>query len=167
MDSEKATINYENIIKQQTCKHCGKEIAEGSIYCQYCGKLINNSLDNEVKENHTKTISCGKFLTSYNRKYMLLYVIWLVLNLFFLCLGESEIKKGVGGDGRYVEYTNAYSPKDYFFPFTDNKISYNFDIDYYDFTEFIFYAILIPLLVLFYFQYLHKPLKKKCQRRIK
>ena len=167
MDSEKAPINSENIIMQQTCKHCGKEIAEGSIYCQYCGKLINNSLDNVVKENHTKTISCGGFLTSYNKKCLLLYVIWLVLNLFFLCLGESEIEKGVGGDGRYVEYTHTYSPKDYFFPFTDNKISYNFDVDYYDFTEFIFYAILIPLLVLFYFQYLHKPLKKKCQRRIK
>ena len=166
MDSEKAPINSENIIKQQTCKHCGKEIAEGSIYCQYCGKLINNSLDNVVKENHIKTISYGGFLTSYNTKYLLLYVIWLVLNLLFLCLGESEIKKGVGGDGRYVEYMRTYSPKDYFFPFTDNKISYNFDVDYYDFTEFIFYAILIPLLVLFYFKYLHKPLKEKFQRRI-
>ena len=166
MDSEKATINSENIIKQQTCKHCGKEIAEGSIYCQYCGKLISKNLDNVDKENHTKTISCGGFLTSYNNKYLLLYVIWLVLNLFFLCLGESEIKTGVGED-RWYEYRHTYSPKDYLFPFTDNKISYIFDVDYYDFTEFIFYAILIPLLVLFYFKYLHKPIKKKCQRRIK
>lgn len=156
INTEKAPINFENIINQRTCKHCGKEIADDSIYCQYCGKLINTNPDNMVKENHTKTISCGEFL----KKYLLLYVIWLVLNLLFLCLGESEMKKGVGGDGRFVEYTHTYSPKDYFFPFTDNKISYNFDVDYYDFTEFIFYAILIPLLILFYMLYLHKPLKK-------
>ena len=38
MDSEKATINSENIIKQQTCKHCGKEIAEGFLsVCEYTG----------------------------------------------------------------------------------------------------------------------------------
>lgn len=148
------------------CKHCGKVIADDSKFCQHCGELINTSLDNVVNDNHTKTISNGGFLTSFNKKYMFLYVIWLVLNILFLCLGESEIKKGVGGHGRYVEYWQTYSPKDYFFPFTDNKFSYNFDVDYYDFTEFIFYAILIPLLVLFYSQFLHKPLKKKCQRRI-
>ena len=126
------------------CKHCGKEIAEDSKFCQHCGKQIIE--DGESLKNSKAKIS-NSFLvlwSSVNKKFLLLYTIWFVLNLLCLCLREP-IK---------------YSPKNYFFPFTENKFSYMFDVDYYDITEFIAYTILIPLVVFYVVKYWYKPRKR-------
>lgn len=127
------------------CKHCGKEIADDSKFCQHCG---GKQLESEVKDNEApfgRIVS--KLFPNINNKYFYIYVVWVVLNLIFLCYGRS----------------NALVK---FFPFThfdgwENRDTPYFNLDYYDSTEFITYVILIPLLVLYYFKYWHEPLKRK------
>ena len=127
------------------CKHCGKEIADDSTFCQHCGKQIAENKGNVSNGGNI----IGNWLSTLNKKYVLLYAIWLVLNIVFLCFGKSEI--GVGG-----WYGWHYSSQEYFFPFTDNEHTYIFDARYYDLTEFVVYAVLVPLLICYYFKYWHK-----------
>lgn len=131
------------------CKHCGKEIAGDSKFCQHCGKQLAENKGNVANSNSI----IGYWLSTFNKKYVFLYAIWLVLNVLFLCFGKSEI--GVRGWNRW-----HYSPQEYFFPFTDNELTYFFDASYYDITEFVVYVVLIPLLVCYYFKYWHKTKKK-------
>lgn len=123
------------------CKYCGKEIADDSKFCQHCGKN-QQSIDNEnSKDVAPIDIIVTKLFSNLNKKNLLVYIIWAVLNLILLCYGER---------GRGL---------DYFYPFTPS----GFQLCYYDSTEFITYVILAPLLILFYFKYWHEPLKKKVQ----
>ena len=129
------------------CKHCGKEIADDSIFCQHCGKQIS-----ERKENITNGSSIiVNWLLSISKKYLLLYAIWFALNVLLLCFGKKLIYMG---SSRYV------SPQYCFFPFTSNERTHFFDPQFYDVTEFVVYVVLIPLLVCYYFKYWHKTKKK-------
>lgn len=119
------------------CKHCGREIADDSTFCQHCGKQI--VIDKDII---TSKIPCDSSLFAYwktmdKKKYLLLYVIWVVLNVFFFCFHQSVIVRDI----------RPITSLDGFFPFTNGRYTYMFDVRFYDITEFAIYVFLIPLLV--------------------
>lgn len=106
------------------CKHCGKIIDSDSRFCNHCGKS---------QESSSKSI--------FKKPIWVIYLIWTIANLCLL-IGDKEA-----------------DASDYFFPFTANEhISIgganigNWFEGYYDFSEFIVYVFVIPLLI--YFVYL-------------
>lgn len=123
------------------CKHCGKEIADDSKFCQHCG---GKQLESEVRGNEApfgKIVS--KLFSNINKKYLYAYIIWVVINTILLISGGGNI--------------GATSS---FYPFTSDS-GYYFNYHCYDSTEFITYVILIPLLVLYNFKFLIEPLKRQ------
>ena len=121
------------------CKHCGREIADDSKFCQHCGGKLDNNVE-VIKGDAPIDKIVSKMFSNINKKYLYAYAIWVVLNIILLCYGSGQ----------------SYATQQ-FYPFT----YWGFELDYYDSTEFITYVILIPLLVLYYIQYWHEPLKRK------
>lgn len=120
------------------CKHCGKEIADDSKYCQHCGgsqetEKPTPKVDSETKtetRKESKVIEIPTIKTNFSDKTKWLifgYGIWFVLNLFWLLAGN---KSG--------------SAAKYFQPFS-GKISSS--MSYYDISEFIVYVIGVPLAI--------------------
>ena len=124
------------------CKYCGKEIADDSKFCQHCGGKLDNNVE-VIKGEAPIDKIVSKMFSNINKKYLYAYAIWVVLNIILLCYGE---------EGHYA--------LDWFYPFTYR----GFELKYYDSTEFLTYVILIPLLVLYYIQYWHEPLKRKIKK---
>lgn len=110
------------------CCHCGKEISDDSKYCQYCGKenlayLNSNTIPNVSKltSNHiTKLENIFSNKSDVWKRKFLQRSIWITINLICLSCGK-----------KYEEG---------FFPFGAT-------IEAYDFTEFIFYVLLVPLII--------------------
>jgi len=54
------------------CKHCGKSIAEGSIFCEFCGGKVSDTKEvsktRETKEDRTKITIWDKFTEIYDSK---------------------------------------------------------------------------------------------------
>lgn len=111
------------------CKHCGREIDDDSSFCKYCGK----SQDNRVS-THNSFID---FVT--NRPIVSSYILWVIINVICLWRGEK-----VG------EYYNSLYPK---FCILDEDY---FNLDYYQITDFIVYAFLIPLVIFLGYHYFKK-----------
>ena len=77
---------------------------------------------------------------SNQKKWIGIYVAWALLNFIFIF-----IKGTYGGSNRY------------FFPFQADWSGGNtWDLEYYDFSEFLVYAILLPLIVFFIYKYKEK-----------
>lgn len=126
------------------CKHCGKEIADDSKYCQYCGGY---------QGQESKSSSNGLFASfAKQKKGWILYLIWVSVNYIVYLIGN----KGHQG-------WNYYTPQDTIFPFPNSGYHW-FDIDSYDFSEFIIYCFIIPLIVYLVITYknnIKKLFKKK------
>lgn len=144
------------------CKHCGKEIADDSKFCNHCGKeqdnqeLVKGQTANKAKDktpldNITNIID--NVFPNINKRNLFLYIIWVVLNTIFLCYGNEFATDKFYPFTGYWYYYDGFEFYDYF------------RLSYYDFTEYITYVIFIPLLVLYYFRYLHEPLKKKIKSK--
>ena len=75
------------------CKHCGKEIADDSAFCQYCGEQLQ---EQEKKKssgplwNRFKSLSKGWQIT------IMIYAIWFLTGLCVLV--------GLGPYGKYKDY---------------------------------------------------------------
>lgn len=112
------------------CKHCGKEIAADSKYCQHCGG---------AQGQESKLSSNGLFASfAIHKKGWILYLIWVSVNYIVYLIGNKQ---------RWNT-----TPKDTIFPFP--KYNYDwFDIDSYDFSEFIIYTFIIPLIIYFCVKY--------------
>lgn len=77
------------------------------------------------------------------KKLLAFYIIWEMLQLLFLILGDNffgEIE---------INHLLGYVKEGYFYPFYDA----DYGIEYYDFTEFLFYSIL-PLAIYYVYQLL-------------
>lgn len=118
------------------CKHCGKEIADDSLFCQHCGGKQSELTSNETArvENETQRkekvveIPTIKANFSESTKWWICgYSLWVVLNFYWLFAGNKR----------------SYAGKE-FLPFTD-------DIDkwcgVYDITEFVVYVFGLPLII--------------------
>ena len=120
------------------CKHCGKEIADDSKFCQFCGgkqDILSDSTKNaesDTKKESTrgKVIEIPTIKTNFSdkTKWILFgYGIWFVFNLYWLFAGDKS------------EYAASY-----FQPFADVPWEKE---SYYDITEFIVYVIGVPLAI--------------------
>lgn len=121
------------------CKHCGKEISEDSVFCKFCGgkqdentKTVSDSVDsNSEKEKKPEvviSIPNVKSELTENQKWWILGIsLWLLLHIYCLF-----------GDHHYSSAPN------HFVPFSGG--GYN-NLGYYDFTEFLFYVFVLPLLI--------------------
>lgn len=96
------------------------------MYCKHCGR--------EIDDNSSFCKFCGKSQDSTNntltnKPIWIIYMIWAVANLYLL-MGEKE------GD-----------TSEYFFPCIFNEDYYmHWNKTYYDFSEFITYVFLLPLI---------------------
>lgn len=115
------------------CKHCGKEITDDSKYCRYCGgkqDLIASDYeksgikDKTNEEQKSIVVPNLKENMSYKTKVRIaIYAIWVLLHSLFWLYGSEK--------PHYAVYN--------FFPFCD--------IRNYDFTEFLFYVVGVPLII--------------------
>ena len=133
------------------CKHCGKEIADDSKFCQHCGgkqedsfaSPTNNEVKSEEPKKQEKVIEIPTIKTNLSdnqKKWIGLYVAWALLNFIFIF-----VKGNYDDSNRYCfPFQAAWSD--------DNT----WDLEYYDFSEFLVYAILLPLIVFFIYKYKEK-----------
>lgn len=118
------------------CKHCGKEISEDSVFCKYCGEkqdentnTVSDSVDSksEITKKPEVIISIPKIKSELteNQKWWILGIsLWVLLHIYCLFRDGSDIRA-----------------PDYFVPYSSSKLYY------YDFTEFLFYVFVLPLLL--------------------
>ncbi len=114
------------------CFKCGKEIPDSSIYCQYCGTNLKSPSRVDVIFDYL-----NRFV-KHNKILSILLGIWII---FHLCIFLISSPKRYKGNGSFVDNSAG------FFPFNAENIL-AFDINVYDFSEFIFYAVLIPFLII-------------------
>ena len=140
------------------CKKCGKELPQDSNFCPFCGTgvLTDNSY-------HKYTIPD---IVLKNKIYFITYGIWIVINVFLWALSSPIIIKYINssiGEFEVSEYTNINYHRiekdlsDGFYPFDksiadilDGKtfhFSLSGNIDVYNFSEFFFYTIIIPIFI--------------------
>lgn len=114
------------------CKNCGKEIAEDSKFCQHCGALQSSEIADDSKTKSSEFRP--KFQLSSTTKFgILIYVAWFFLNFACIYIGGQYFHTELFGPT-----TTAY---DYFYPFAG-------DISCYDFSEFLVYAIVLPIIII-------------------
>lgn len=144
------------------CKYCGKEIADDSKFCQHCGgkvettsftpKVVSKPKNNEGIVTTKDNESLAMFFLAKNRIYIILYVVWIIINVLLLLQGESNVyeqTKTNFNDGGFSIDSNTFKATDVFYPFTSTgfRSSYMFNVKYYDWTEFLVYCLLIPLII--------------------
>lgn len=164
------------------CKHCGKTIDNDSAYCRFCGQPQHET-DNYAKSRTTEPTNTelggeirirfgqGGFgfskLKSFISKHSVFFVIfgiWILVNCVFLANGESRDgfwphtyihRERVAEHTRleYLpwggEYVNAKS-----WNLGPEEIKFNWDLKYYGIFEFIIYAILIPIMIFFIYNFI-------------
>ena len=135
------------------CKHCGKQIANDSKFCSFCGGNVESieSLDHpkqETKQNlsskkdessktdikdeqiiNPKTVKKieGLLGIGLSKKVIGIYLVWFLIHLVLLLI--------------YWNSEDSFT-RQYFWPFSKYST-----IESYHFTEFFFYTI-IPILIL-------------------
>ena len=144
------------------CKPCGKVIADDSKFCQHCGgqldtpsyapKVVSEPKNNEGIVTTKGNESLAMKFFAKNKAYIVLYVIWIIINIFFLLQGEANVyerTKVIHSDGGFEIFDNTFKATEVFYPFTltGYQTSYSFNAKYYDWTEFLVYCLLVPLIV--------------------
>ena len=122
------------------CKQCGKQIADDSVFCQYCGQELDSSShiskmkksindEKSLKRDRVIEIPIIRINFSEKTKWVILsYSIWLVFHLYCLFAGKKSLMAA-----------------NYFQPFSCKLDS---DYSYYDISEFIIYVVGMPLAIL-------------------
>ena len=165
------------------CKHCGKQIADDSVYCQHCGgkqdadlpsETISNvdsekeKVINKVELKHTFGKKEFSLFSSKYHKYWIIYAIWVFINIIIWNMGDGYVKHDFfdDRDGKPSAYLYPLSHCTYCDVNGDWHRTYeSFDTSTYDITEFILYVIILPLLIIAYFKYLHESIKAKLKRQ--
>lgn len=76
------------------CKHCGKEIAEDSAFCQYCGGQIQ---EQEQKKPNGSLLNGFKSLSKGWQICIMVYIIWFLSGMCIL-VGNSGYGRRFGED---------------------------------------------------------------------
>jgi hypothetical protein len=112
------------------CKNCGQQISDNSRYCIHCGTLQKNSHTHINQQHFVNQQLIKKFENiigiNNSKKVVGFYLIWFLIHLILLLLNWN---------------TNNYA-NERFWPF-----SAPFELEYYDFSEFILYTI-VPIILL-------------------
>ncbi len=114
------------------CKHCGKEIDDNSSFCKYCGK----PQDNRVSSPN------GFIDFVYKKPILSSYILWVIINTVCLCSGK-----------KCGEYYNLLYPKFFLEYRYDSNVM---DLGNYQITDFIVYAILLPLVIFLGYHFFKK-----------
>ena len=89
------------------CKGCGKEVADDSKYCQYCGiKLVNNA-DATNKRSLLLSALARVKLSNKAKTILSYYMVWFVINM--ICL---------------IFYDKNRDASDWLFPFVSTDLRY-------------------------------------------
>lgn len=120
------------------CKYCGKEVPNDSNFCPSCGRKLYMSPSFKEKYAFPN-------LLSNSRKGIYYYVLWFLLNvgLYIFAAPESHREKNFGSIGFYPfdkSISSIFQGEKYRFSLLNN-------IDYYDFSEFFFYTLLLPVFI--------------------
>ncbi len=75
------------------CRHCGKEIAEDSAFCQYCGEQLH---EQEKKKSSGSLLNRFKSLSKGWQITIMIYAVWFLTGLCVLV--------GLGPYGKYKDY---------------------------------------------------------------
>ena len=123
------------------CKYCGKEIDDNSTFCKHCGKSQDSSSKSPI-----------------NKPMWIVYLIWTLGNMYLL-IGKKIFKAS-----------------SYFYPFTGHKytadkyhdfIYCDWDKQFYDFSEFIFYVFILPSILYVVYRRYHTKIDKFLNRLLK
>lgn len=88
-----------------------------------------------------------KFLSSITNKIKSTYLTWVIIHFFIYVISGNFLIF----NSRFMESRTAIS---YLFPDCEGQTK--FDIEYYDYSDFLFYLI-IPILLYFVYYYWKKP----------
>ena len=125
------------------CQKCGKEVLSNSNYCPNCGAKIGQS----NSTNGILTWLQNKFIK--HKGVLAAYGIWLLIHITLWIFSNSN-----------KESSTAFYPFNHpLSKFWDAKFSLIDNIDVYDFSEFFFYIIFLPIIIIgvnYYFPSLFK-----------
>lgn len=117
------------------CKNCGKEIADDSRFCQYCGtaqQQVQETVPVVGKAEDKSVAKATSAIANLSTKAKIgigIYVIWFLVN--FLCI--------------FLDYIPISYASEDFYPFYD-EFRYC-HIESYDFTEFFVYVVIAPVTI--------------------
>ena len=121
------------------CKHCGKEIDDNSTFCKHCGKSQGSTLKGLV-----------------NKPVWIIYFIWTLAH-FYLLMG---VKRDTAANFFYPFTKHIGKTKGFVdFP-SESFYYYNWDKNYYDFSEFMVYVFIIPAIIYVVYRLSHKQIYK-------
>lgn len=109
------------------CRHCGKEIDSNSTFCKYCGKSQGNQQ-----------------VSFKNPEWWIFYLIWVFANMYLLMGVKNEY---VEATERFFPFTKIFLENDWYGNRVPGHYVGNyFDRNYYDFSEFLVYVFIIPII---------------------
>ena len=118
------------------CKHCGREIDDNSSYCKYCGK---------PQDNRVQTPK-GLIDFIFKKPILSSYILWVIVNINFLSRGQKT------GENLDLLYPKLYLYQDD----PDYNLNDYLSLNDYQITDFVVYAILIPLVIFLGYHYFKK-----------
>lgn len=131
------------------CKYCGKEIDENSRYCSYCGKRVNL--------NSPKNSFLPKLFSPKDKWSLIIYGFWFAVNLSLLLLGgtnphsKEALFPGGFREIKVQDYDTGYSDDLPGYHTEYKYVKWVFDYSCYDYTDFLFYAVVIPFVLFLLF----------------
>ncbi len=170
------------------CKHCGKQIADDSVYCQFCGSKQDIDDASKSDRQNVKVELEGELKTTFSPKFpeltglqnfcknniaiLLIYGIWFVLNFILLVSGDGRngfwphpyLHRETLAEHSYKQYL-PWSDKfvdSKFWDLGPEEITLDWDIDRYGWSEFLTYVVLIPLIIIA-IRYIYKYFKNKSE----
>lgn len=128
------------------CRHCGKELPNDSNFCPNCGSKQEQG--KRVAELQTKIVG---FYCNH-KGLSVVYVAWFLLHITLWIFSNPIHTHRYGLRGNYSSYDIDLS--DAFYPFdkplsdyANAKFSLLDNCDVYDFSEFFFYTVIIPFII--------------------
>ena len=109
------------------CKKCGKQIADDSAFCQYCGEAQSGKELTKDGENKKRIT-----LTNKSKIWIGVYAVWFLLNMAAIFLEST------------TDYLSIST--NYFYPW-GRRGKWVWDVSSYDISEFIVYAFIVPIVL--------------------
>lgn len=120
------------------CKKCGKQIDDDAKFCSGCG----------VKQHHEGK-DIFSFPTNHVSLYLILYVIWFIINILFLNFSNySRDENAINILFPFGKHDYDYGWGEYSFDKSYYGLRDYLDISFYDITDFIIYVLLVPLVII-------------------
>ena len=120
------------------CLNCGKELPKESLFCPHCGKKQKGNASPSVFN------SIWIYINRFYTKHKIISIVGFVWFIFHVTLFISSDSNNNQGN-KFYPFSRKLAQILYGESFTIDFLRY---IDYYDFTEFFGYIVLLPLFIL-------------------